>query len=113
MLGLATADSRSLVLKVNSTGCVILVGHDPETAEVVYAGSGKAKVKACVEGATLWVKPLGKELVCDIEVPELRHETAGWCNEPSLTDLEPRPYGTISPEIKAILDQMNRNAIIR
>lgn len=113
MVGLAQSGSRFLSFTVNSSGVAVLVGDTVEDAVIVYAGTGKAKVKALVDGGVLWVKPLGKEMICSIDIPEIRKDEAGWHNEPSLTDLAPRPFGAISPEIRAVIDQMNRNAIIR
>lgn len=113
MVPLASSEARFLALNVNSSGVIITVGDDAADAAVVYAGTGRAKVKVLVEGGTLWARPLGKDMVLDLEIPELRWDEGGWLDEPSLTDLQPRPFGGVSPEIKAVMDYMNRNAIIR
>lgn len=112
-LDLIAAHPRRLSIKVKSTGCSILCGNSEDDAAVIYTGSGVASVSAAVEGSRLFVLPYAKDGLVDIEVPELREAEAGWLNEPSYTDLSPPPFGAISPEIQAVIDRMNRNAVIR
>lgn len=110
---LASADLRRLSFSVVSTGCAVyLSGESASDLQLVYAGEGQAVVRLTCEASALWVE-LSEGGSAVIEVPELRTDIVGWTDEDSLTDLSPRPYGAISPEIKAVMDQMNRNAIIR
>lgn len=105
--------ARMLSFKVRSAGCQIFVGDSLETAELVYAGSGDASVKAAVSGGAMLIVASEKNAAVRLEIPELRASVVGWTDEPSLTDLSPRPFGAVSPEIRAVMDAMNRNAIIR
>jgi len=105
--------ARTLRLSVMSSGCAIFVGDSLETAEMIYSGSGAAKIKAAIKGGVLLVVAAEKNGFVQLDIPELRAPVVGWTDEPSLTDLAPRPFGAVSPEIKAVIDQMNRNAIIR
>ncbi len=105
--------ARMLRFSVVSSGCSIYVGQSLEDCDLVYSGTGAATVKVPVRGNTLLVIADEQNAAVRLDVPETREEEAGWLNEPSLTDLNPRPFGTISPEIKAVMDQMNRNAIAR
>lgn len=113
VIDLIAAEPRKLSLRVKSSGCSILCGEDEFEASLIYSGVGAARVCGAVEGSRLFVLPYAKDGLVEIDVPELRQADAGWLNEPSLTDLEPRPFGSISPEIQAVIDRMNRNAIIR
>lgn len=113
VLDLAAAEPRRLRFTVKSGGCSILCGHGKDDAVLVYSGAGEATVRAKVHGSRLFILPYSKDGFVSVEVPELREVEAGWLDEPSLTDLSPRPFGTVSPEIKAVIDQMNRNAIAR
>lgn len=107
---LASGRFRNLSFQVQSTGCVVSLGSSKDTASVVYSGDGWAEVFTSTSATHLFAEGAGIVLM----IPELREHTfAGWSNEPSLTDLEPRPLGAISPEIQAVMDRMNRNAIIR
>lgn len=112
-LDLAAAEPRKLRFTVTSGGCSILCGHGKDDAVLVYSGSGVATVRAKVYGSRLFILPYSKDGLVSVEVPELREDVVGWLDEPSLTDLEPKPFGAVSPEIQAIMDRMNRNAIIR
>lgn len=112
-LDLASAEPRRLRLQVVSAGVSILCGESEDDAALIYSGSGRAVVRASVSGSRLFILPYSKDGLVGLEVPELREAEAGWTHEPSLTDLEPKPFGAISPEIQAIMDRMNRNAIIR
>lgn len=112
-LDLAAVEPRRLRFTVRSGGCSILCGESKADAMLIYSGSGEATVRASVFGSRLFILPYSKDGLVTIDVPELREAVAGWLYEPSLTDLEPKPFGAVSPEIQAIMERMNRNAIIR
>ena len=112
-LDLAAVEPRRLSFTVASGGCSILCGNGIDDAALIYSGAGRSRVTASVYGSRLFILPYSKDGLVSIEVPELREAEAGWTYEPSLTDLEPRPFGAISPEIQAVMDRMNRNAIVR
>jgi hypothetical protein len=112
-LDLAATEPRRLSFKVRSAGCSILCGNNEDDAQLIYSGSGTAHVRVTVFGSLLFILPFSKDGLVAVEVPELRDEPVGWTNEASLTDLAPRPFGQISPEVQAAIDQMNRNAIVR
>lgn len=102
-------DSGILSMVVTGSGA-IYTGD----GELALCGSfSRAKCRIKVLGGLITVVP--DEGFCfNLDIPGLRPlDAAGWLNEPSLTDLSPRPYGQISPEIQAVMDQMNRNAIVR
>lgn len=113
VLDLAAAEPRKLRFTVTSGGCSILCGNGKDDAALVYSGAGCATVRATVYGSRLFILPYSKDGLVSVEVPELREAEPGWTNEPSLTDLEPPPFGAISPEIQAVMERMNRNAIAR
>lgn len=113
---LPVSEPRKLRFRVFSSGVSIMVGSSADDAVLIYSGMGYARVSEAVEGDQLFLVPWTSQGIARLDIPELRNvdpEAAGWTNEESLTDLSPRPYGMISPEIQAVMDRMNRNAIIR
>lgn len=113
VLDLAAVYRRMLRVNVQSAGVSILCGNDKDDADLIYSGSGSAVVRAMVAGSRLFILPYQENGIWQIEVPELRFVEPGWLREPSLADLNPPPFGQISPEIQAVMDRMNRNAILR
>lgn len=110
---LASDQLRKLRFTIMSDGCAVFL-VDAEGSELVYAGSGSGNVRVSTSATHMQVRPFRKEGVIRLDIPELRDlDSVNWLNEPGFTDLSPRPYGQISPEIQAVMDQMNRNAIVR
>ncbi|QXP08681.1 MAG: hypothetical protein [Arizlama microvirus] len=105
---LAAALRRKLSITVVSNGCTIA----DEWGQLLYAGVGKAKIKVNTPTSALLVQ-VADGGTATLSIPELRTSEPGWTFEPSMTDLEPKQMGAISPEIQAVMDHMNRNAIIR
>lgn len=112
ILELASDKFRKLRLKIVSDGIAIMGENAEGYRHTIYVGGGKADIRVRTDANRLYLMP-SNEMEFTISIPELRDNVAGWRNEPSLTDLTPKPVGTISPEIAAIMEQMNRNAIIR
>lgn len=112
-IDLAALGPRRIRLEVLTMGAMIVAGSSLETGDLIFAGEGRHTVKAAIEGGSLFVVPFDKNNPTVLDIPELRGFEAGWTDEPSLTDLSPRPLGAVSPEIQAVMDRMNRNAIIR
>lgn len=114
-IALPVATYRKVGFTILSGGCAVIAQTAEGDSELIYAGAGKAKVKVSSAAARLLIRPFQKDGAVALDVPELRDIVgeAGWRNEPSLTDLSPKPFGMISPEIQAVMDAMNRNAIIR
>lgn len=97
--------------RMNVTGPCAIFGAG-KYGNCIYHGFGSAKVNTVIEGDAILVVPQ-KGATVTLFIPELRDLTVEWANSESYTDLSPKPFGTISPEIQAIIDKMNRNAIIR
>lgn len=112
VIDLAGEHHRKVRFSIRSSGVVVYGVRADGDLELLYAGSGAAKVRAAGPFKALSIEPSGK-LPWQIEVPELRDTSATWTDDVSFTDMEPKPVGQLSPEVRAIMDQMNRNAIAR
>lgn len=82
--------------------------------ELALCGSfSRAKCRVNVLGGLLTIVP-DDGFCFTLDIPALRPvETDAWAGLPSMTDLEPKPFGSVSPEVQAVIDQMNRNALVR
>lgn len=112
VIDLAGHWNRRLSLRVMSDGLMIIANQSDGDQVPIYCGAGSGRVKVSGPFVSLSVEPKSK-LPWVIQIPELRTDEVGWLNSESYTDLDPKPFGRISPEVQAIMDQMNRNAIIR
>lgn len=108
---LAAYGPRKISFRIQTTGATVIAENGDDRV-ILFAGAGKAKVSGFITGPSLFVS-LSKGNVAHLDIPELRENEAGWMDGPCFTDLNPKPRGTVSPEIQAIMDAMNRNAIIR
>lgn len=113
MLDLPVSHKRRLSLRVCGENVAVFWGFGPDDCQIIHVGSGIYKVRAVGAGDKLIVATGNGRGVVWLDVPELRDAEVGWLGTPSLADLSPKPFGQISPEIQAVIDQMNRNAIAR
>lgn len=105
---------RTIRFDVVSNGCMIF-GECYGDRKLLFAGENRKGVKGVIDGRFLEIYLSKKDGVAALALPELRNPVDGveWFGDESYTDLDPKPFGTISPEIQAVMDRMNRNAIIR
>lgn len=90
-------------------GSGVIMDHNQD---VLWIGGGaKKRFTFRASGDYITIAP---DNVMVLDIPALRSlDHDGWINEPSLTDLSPKPFGMVSPEVQAVIDMMNKNAIIR
>lgn len=108
---LASSERRRFSMMVETTGCTIIGKRDGADV-LLFAGVGVAQVRGVIEGNEITVT-MNNPGITVLDIPELRADFPEWIGGESYTDLEPRPITTIAPEIQAVIERMNRNAIIR
>lgn len=90
---------------------------DPDEGEVgevlVWSGTGRANLTLSVSGAAEVIVRQDDDAAMAIRIPELRDLSVEWRRTPSFADLEPPKPRTVSPEVQAVMDRMNQNAIRR
>lgn len=79
--------------------CLVFSGHGDFEVDIGIVGEGVVQVEG--EGTT------------SIRIEGVKPRATGWRDGPSIADLEPKTFGTISPEVQAMFEQMQRNMLAR
>nr|QJB21352.1 MAG: hypothetical protein [Microvirus sp.] len=110
---------RRVEIDLISEGASIYLasGVDEETGEVsrslLWCGVGSARVVVAVEGEAKLVVEQQQFFSTAFRIPELRAVDAAWRRTASFADLDPPKPFAVSPEIEAVVNRMNQNAIRR
>lgn len=84
---------------------------DDRGATLVFTGVGRFDVDCGVMGET--VIEIDGDGSTSIRVEGVKPREVGWTDGPSITDLEPKRFGDVSPEIAAMFQTMQVNMLAR
>lgn len=92
-------------------GATVSVVHDGGTT-VVFHGEGRFEVDCGVTGPSTIVLE-GKGLT-SLRIEGVKPRAVGWDpEEASFTDVEPKPFGSVAPEVEQMFRVMQRNMLAR
>lgn len=108
---------RRVVVDLVSQGASVFLSMLDKEGETVrlllWCGQGEASLQfVAADGMQLEVDQ-DADAVTSVRVPEFRDMSAPWVKSASFADLNPKPRLSVSPEVQAVIDQMNANAIRR
>lgn len=117
-LDLVDGPSRRVEIDLISEGAALFAyiprGEDGELERLLlWCGRGTARVVLAVTGKVVLGLEQDAERVTSVRVPEARSLDVAWRNTPSFTDLDPPKPFTVSPEMEAMIQRMNANAVRR
>lgn len=115
---LSDAALRRVSVDLISEGAALFLLHamngDGEfSRSLVWAGRGSASIGVAVEGPAQLFVSQPEHGATAFRIPELRSLDAPWLRSPSLAELDPPKPFEVSPEIQAVVNKMNQNAIRR
>lgn len=117
VLAFGDVGARRVTVDFVSTGANIYLETESEDGEcsrlLMFSGFGSGSVAFIANASSFLRIDQEDGAHTSVRIPELRAFGAGWRRTASFTDLEPKRPGAVSPEVQAVIDQMNRNAIIR
>lgn len=109
ILSLPDLGARRLGVSIVTEGASVFVREDGRDV-LVACGVGFFDLDVGVVGqADLIVKGFKANLVTSVRLDGVKPRFAGWTGNPSLTDLEPRRMGEVSPEVAAMFQTMQAN----
>lgn len=116
-MALPDLGQRRVTVEVITGGCNIFLSSWNGDGEVrrllVWSGFGRGGFSFVAGSGQALSVSQGEGEHSSLHIPELRSMEVAWRRTASFADMEPKRPGTISAEMQAVIDQMNRNAIRR
>lgn len=84
---------------------------DDRGATLVFTGVGRFDVDCGVVGET--VVEIDGDGTTSLRIEGVKPREVGWTDGPSITDLEPKRFGDMSPEVAAMFQTLQANMLAR
>lgn len=115
-LALDDLGERVVTVDLISEGAsLFLLRGDPvdQARLLLWCGVGSGRVQVRVQNGDVLAVDQPEGQATAIRVPEARSMRAEWRRTASYTDLEPKRPHQVSDEVRAVMNEMNANAIRR
>ena len=114
-LALEHSGERVVTVDVISEGAslFLLRGSEEQDRCLLWCGSGSGRVQVRVQDGDVLAVDQPEGQATAIRLPEARSLRAEWRRTASYTDLEPKKPHQVSDEVRAVMNEMNANAIRR
>lgn len=113
-LALDERGERVVTVDVISEGAsLFLLRGEGQDRSLLWFGSGSGRVQVRVQDGDVLAVDQPEGQTTAIRLPEARSLRAEWRRTASYTDLEPKRRHQVSDEVRAVMNEMNANAIRR